>query len=120
MQLGWQQATAGRGLARAIWLGPKVMAASNWALSSSSCFIACSASGRRIHTLQKVVVLTRSSDRSKNGGSWAVRGLEGVAGRVRSGVAVDRAWGGCTSVHRAGVLGSGAGRGGQGWGEGLP
>ena len=53
VQLGWQQTCRVGSSPRAIWLGPKVMAASNWALSSSSCFIACSTSGANSSTLSR-------------------------------------------------------------------
>lgn len=45
LQPGRQQICRAGSSPRAIWLGLKVMAASNWALSSSSCFTACRASG---------------------------------------------------------------------------
>lgn len=59
------------------------------------------------HTPQKVVVLTRVLRQVKE--QWGLMGSQrtrGMAGRVRSGVAVDRAWGGgahlCTGRGRRG------------------
>lgn len=66
--------------------------------------------GDLIHTLQKVVVLTRVLRQVKEQrGLMGSQRTRGVAGRVRSGVAVDRAWGG---VH---ICAQGGGAGLWGW-----
>lgn len=69
--------------------------------------------GDLIHTPQKVVVLTRVLREVKEQrGLMGSQRTRGVAGRVRGGVAVDRAWGGAHTC----APGRGAGLGGwEGW-----